>query len=73
MSTTWGTCHFVSRAHAIRYYQAYEFTPEMVAAIPKDVDLKIGEGLICIGKPTVRKGEKLRVIDDGCRYAIEAE
>jgi len=71
--TIMGTCHFVSRQHAIKYYRSYEFSDDMRQAIPKDVDLKIGEGLIRIGKPTLRKGERLLVIDNGCRYAVESD
>lgn len=59
-----GTCHFVSREHAIRYYRPYGNTS-------LDIDEMIENGSILIGKPKLKPGEKLYVIDDGCRYAIE--
>jgi hypothetical protein len=59
-----GTSHFVSKQTAIRYY-AYE------GATAADIDRKLSEGLIHIGKPDLKPGQRLTVIDDGTRYAIE--
>ncbi len=61
---TIGTSHFVSFNSALRYY-AYE------DATDTDIDRKISEGLIHIGKPALKPGQKLSTIDDGTRYAIE--
>ena len=64
---TYGTSHFVNRAFAVKYYREYEQTlTDAVAA----VDRKIAEGAIHIGKPALKAGETLSVIDDGTRYAI---
>lgn len=59
-----GTSYFVSKAHAIRYY-AYE------NATDATIERKLAEGLIHIGKPELKPGHRLTVIDDGTRYAIE--
>ena len=61
---TTGTSHFVSYNSALRYF-AYE------NATDTDIDRKIAEGLIQIGKPALKPGQKLSIIDDGTRYAIE--
>ena len=58
------TCYFTSRSAAERYYR-----PEGFDAI--DVERKIKEGLIYIGPPPVQPGERLIIIDNGCRYAVE--
>ncbi len=62
--TTYGTSHFVSREMAVRYYADYEQNP--LAA----VEYKLQEGSIHIGKPEVKPGQELSVIDNGARYAI---
>ena len=59
-----GTSHFVGYNAALRYF-AYE------NATDTDIDRKIAEGLIHIGKPALKAGQKLSIIDDGTRYAIE--
>jgi hypothetical protein len=61
---TVGTSHFVSKAAAVRYY-AYEHATEA------DIDRKLAEGLIHIGKPELKPGQRLSTIDNGTRYAIE--
>lgn len=61
---TVGTSYFVSAAAAKRYF-AYE------GATREDIDRKVAEGLIHIGKPTLKPGQLLSVIDNGTRYAIE--
>ncbi len=63
-----GTSHFVSRDKAIEYY-GYEGGTYRALGIA--VDRKVAEGLIHIGKPSLKPGQRLIVIDDGARYAIE--
>jgi hypothetical protein len=63
MTITTGTSHFVSKSAARRYY-AYE------DAKAADIDRKISEGLIHIGKPALKQGQRLTLIDGGTRYAI---
>lgn len=59
----YGTSHFVSMWHAGRYYAAYGWN------MP-DVEYKLAQGQIHIGKPALKPGEVLTVIDGGARYAI---
>lgn len=61
-----GTSYFVSMNAAIQYY-AYEHATE------KDIYRKIGEGLIHIGRPETKPGQRLVLIDDNCRWAIEED
>lgn len=61
---TYGTCYFVSREAAIKYYREYERDPA------RAVETKLSEGSIQIGKPALRAGETLTIIDDGTRYAV---
>lgn len=61
-----GTSHFVSKAKAVRYYRDYE--GEGAAAA---VDSKIAAGEIHIGKPELKPGQHLNIIDNGTRYEIE--
>lgn len=63
-----GTSYFVSRSAAIEYY-GYEGGTYRALGIA--VDRKIAEGAIHIGKPEIKKGQKLILIDGGTRYAIE--
>ncbi len=62
--TRFGTSYFPSHYAAIRYF-AYE------NATRATIERKINEGLIHIGKPTLKPGQALLLIDDGLRYAIE--
>lgn len=62
--TTYGTAHFVSHEAAVSYYDAYEDDPA------RAVETKLREGSIHIGKPELKPGQTLSVIDDGTRYAI---
>lgn len=62
---SYGTCYFVSREAAIKYYREYEHDPARAVAI------KLSEGSIQIGKPILRAGQTLVIIDDGTRYAVE--
>lgn len=61
----YGTCYFVSREAAEQYYADYERDPA------RAVETKLSEGSIQIGKPALRAGQTLVVIDDGTRYAVE--
>ena len=63
----WGTCHFVSEAAALRYYAPYHDGP---AHNRHEVKLKLAEGLIAIGKPQAKPGERVFVDRDG-RYWID--
>lgn len=66
---TYGTSYFVSHAAAVRYYRATEGKDARSA-----VERKLAEGQIHIGKPELKPGEALTVVDNGTRYAIkEAE
>lgn len=60
----YGTSYFVSKAAAVRYYRDY-------GDDARSVDRKLAEGLIHIGKPPIRPGDRLSVIDSGTRYEIE--
>lgn len=59
-----GTSYFVSKQAALKYY-AYE------RATMVDINRKIDEGLIHIGKPELKPGQILSIIDDGTRYAVQ--
>ncbi len=64
--------HFVSEAHAIRYYAAYESgdAHQRHAWAKSAVAQKLKDGEIKIGPPALKPGETLRIIDGGTRYAI---
>lgn len=66
---TYGTSYFVSRNTAIRYYSDYE-PGSSWATVAGVVDRKLDEGAIHIGKPELKEGQTLSVIDNGTRYAI---
>jgi hypothetical protein len=59
-----GTSHFVSKRSARRYY-AYE------NATMADIDRKLADGEIHIGRPPLQPGQHLVLIDQFTRYAIE--
>jgi len=61
-----GTSYFVSKTKAIRYYRDYEGEQAKRA-----VERKIEAGEIHIGKPDLKPGQRLSIIDSGTRYAIE--
>jgi hypothetical protein len=67
-----GTPHFVNFTKACDYYRDYvpSRTP---AELERNVRAKIAEGEISLGKPDVQVGERLLLIDNGTRYAIERE
>jgi hypothetical protein len=62
--TITGTSHFVSRQAAYKYYEPYGYAIY-------DVDEKVHAKEIHIGKPALKPGQRLVVIDEGTRYAIE--
>ena len=72
MKTTTGTSHFVNFTKACDYYKDYE-PYETPAELERIVRRKIDEGQIDIGQPTIKPGETLSIIDDGCRYAISTQ
>ena len=62
-----GTCHFVSRIHAVRYYHPqYNSLADAVNA----VNTKLAEKSIVIGKPAEKPNQKIRLDNEG-RYFIE--
>lgn len=63
MATTYGTSYFISFETAVAYYRDYGDTRAQVMR-------KIHNGSIHIGKPVLKSGHRLSVIDDGARYAI---
>lgn len=63
-----GTSYFVDEAAARKYYRPYTSYPMNMY---KFVEAKIAAGEIHIGKPPLKSGERLIVIDEGTRYAIE--
>jgi hypothetical protein len=68
--TRTGTSHFVTFERACDYYRAYDpsLTP---VELRQWVRGKVNAGEIHIGIPDLKPGERLSIIDDGCRYAIE--
>lgn len=63
-----GTAHFVTKRRAISYYRDYEGD---TTAAREAVYRKLSAGEIFIGPPKLKPGEKLVVIDEGRRYAVE--
>ena len=57
-----GTAHFTSRIAAYKYYAVYGYNHN-------DVNKKINDSEIFIGKPIVNENEKIHIDDDG-RYFI---
>lgn len=65
MAIRYGTSYFPTLGHARQYYAPYGYTPAHVAR-------KVQAGEIHIGKPPFKYGvERVCLIDDGLRYAIE--
>ncbi len=64
-ATTIGTACFLSFSAALRYYKAQGFGRG-------DVEKKVRDSEIHIGKPTVKDDEKLLVDSDG-RYLLQSE
>ena len=66
MTTRIGTSYFVSREAAFAHYALQGEDESFVSD-------RIADGVIKIGKPAILTGERLLIIDDGRRYAIEYE
>lgn len=62
---TTGTSHFLSRTAAMRYYSGYGYDD-----LGATVDRKLADGEIHIGKPEIKSGERLSLIDGFTRWAI---
>ena len=60
---TMGTCYFLSRNAAFRYYRSQEVCAE-------DVKERIDEGSINIGQPHVKDGERLVLNQEEGRWMI---
>ncbi len=60
----WGTSYFVSLSAAKRYYKDYGDDEASVRR-------KVAEGSIHIGKPPLKPGQRLFLLDGGKRYGIE--
>jgi hypothetical protein len=61
--SVWGTSYFASKGAAIRYYKPYGYDKEAVES-------KIRQGEIHIGRPPVKPGQTLKLIDGATRFAI---
>ena len=61
--TRFGTCHFVSRDAALKYYATYGQTSA-------DVDGSIRQGNIAIGPPDLKPGFALAGVNEDGRYEI---
>lgn len=64
---TYGTSYFTSKSAAVRYYKDYEGSIEDAKHA---VEVKLREGSIHIGKPSLKPGERLGLTDGGKRYTI---
>ena len=65
---TIGTSHFVSFKSACKYYAVQEGRRDGMAELVRS---KKAEGLIKIGAPLIKQGQRLKIVDNGTRYAIE--
>lgn len=61
-----GTAYFVSLKAAERYYADYGYS-DIKAAVRR----KLAEGEIHLGKPALKPGQSLTMLDNGARYGIE--
>jgi hypothetical protein len=66
MAITYGTAYFPTLAHAASYYRPYGYND-----LRGTVLRKVNAGEIHIGKPKLKPGQRLILIDNGTRYAIE--
>lgn len=67
-----GTNHFVSFSAACRYYGDYEQELSL-KELGQLVKEKLLDGSICVGPPKLERGQKLRLIDEGLRWAVEEQ
>lgn len=58
------TENFVSKEAALRYYGAQG------NVAMEDIEKKVSDGSIKIGKPELKEGESLLLLDGGARYGI---
>jgi hypothetical protein len=66
-----GTNHFVNFTKACDYYRSQgndDLTPNELEILVRE---KLAEGEISLDKPEVDVGERLLLIDDNCRYALD--
>ena len=66
-----GTTYFVNFTKACDYYRGQgneELTPAELECVVRG---KIAEDEIQLGQPPMKHGERLLIIDNGTRYAIE--
>jgi len=68
--TTIGTSYFVSLRHAVEYYR-YQYGPMKLKDLTDMVASKATAGDIHIGKPDIKDGESLVLLDEGRRYGIK--
>jgi hypothetical protein len=66
--TITGTSHFVSFQTAVRYYRPYGYENTV-----ETVKRKLLEGEIHIGRPEVKAGDRLILLDNGTRYGVESK
>ncbi len=66
-----GTSHFINLTKACDYYKMAGIEYTTPAHLELIVKQKIADGEISLGKPDVGVGQRLIVIDAGCRYALE--
>ena len=71
MTTRYGTANFVSFTKACDYYKGQGYDELTPAELEREIRAKIEDGEIAIGKPDLEPGDRLLLIDDGTRYAIE--
>lgn len=64
--TITGTCYFITKSKAVKYYALQGETLE-------DVERKLHEGIIFTGKPPLKPNQRLILIDHGLRYGIQEE
>ena len=66
-----GTSHFVNFTKACDYYKGQgndELTPSELERLVRGM---IDEGEISLGQPELRPGQRLVLVDNGTRYAVE--
>jgi hypothetical protein len=67
-----GTSHFVNFTKACDYYKGQGMDDLSVSELERAIREKIEDGEIELGKPELNPGERLLLIDEGCRYAVES-
>jgi hypothetical protein len=66
-----GTCHFKDYQAALRYYLPYNGGDGIETK--KDVDRKLRDKEIKLGRPEEQPGQRTFLIDEGTRWAIEEQ